>query len=96
MTPCASLYHFYFQLCYWDEKFMYIEHRFVSVKKDIVYAVIMNKMIVIGLNIPKLIGELSGRNDLEKPIKSDLLLRLFDTIDASRSKLQKRNIKCKK
>lgn len=80
-----------FQLVYWDDKAIYLEHKFITVSDKFVRAIIISKLNIIGLkmNLTDLLKILDPEiEELEAP---EDLKHWLQYIDASSQKLKKLN-----
>lgn len=52
-----------FQIIYWDEKHIYLEHHFVQLSDGFITTVILCKQAVLGINVLEMINKLLQNKD---------------------------------
>jgi hypothetical protein len=77
-----------FQLIYWDDKSIYLEQQFVTLRDGFVRAVVLSKQNIFGINVDDLIAKLAG-NDVKRPEIPQELEHWLKGIEVSSAKLRK-------
>lgn len=86
--PIFTFYQVTTNLVHWDERVLYLEHKFLSMDEEIVYATAIAKLNVLGLNIHDVISRLNGQDTAPLPQQCDTVKSFYDCINASSSRLR--------
>lgn len=86
--PIFVFYKVSTQLVHWDERVLYLEHRFLSWDEKSVYATALCKLNVLGLDIHRVICRLSGHDTASLPQRRDPVDSFYKCITASSSRLR--------
>jgi hypothetical protein len=76
------------QLVFWDEKCIYFEQQFVTLRDGFVRAVALSKQNIVGVNVNDLMAKVAG-SDVKKPDISEELQHWLKSIEISSAKLRK-------
>lgn len=76
------------QLVYWDDKSIYLEQQFVTLRDGFVRAVVLSRQNIVGVNVNDVIAELMG-SDVKKPEIPEELEHWLKGIEVSSAKLRK-------
>lgn len=76
------------QLVYWDDKAIYLEQQFVTLRDGFVRAVVLSKQNIVGINVDDLMAKLIG-SDVKKPEILEELELWLKGIEVSSAKLRK-------
>jgi hypothetical protein len=76
------------QLVYWDDKAIYLEQHFVTLRDGFVRAVVLSKQNIVGVNVNDLMAKLIG-SDVKKPEIPEELEHWLKGIEVSSAKLRK-------
>ncbi|XP_069697361.1 protein THEM6 [Periplaneta americana] len=86
--PIFTAYKVHTKLVYWDEKSIYLEQRFVTLRDGFIRAVILSKQNIVGVDVNDLMVKLIGK-DVEKPALPEELDHWLRSIEVSSAKLKK-------
>lgn len=75
------------QVIYWDEKAVYMEQRFITIRDGFIRAVAMHKQVVPSANVEQIVDGLSEGKAV-KPEISEELQFWMNSLDASSKKLR--------
>lgn len=76
------------QLIYWDDKAIYLEQQFVTLRDGFVRAVVLSRQNVVDVNVNDLMDKLVG-SDVKKPEIPEELEHWLKGIEVSSAKLRK-------
>jgi hypothetical protein len=79
---------FVFQLVYWDDKSIYLEQQFVTLRDGFVRAVVLSKQNIVGVNVDDLMTKLIG-GDAQKPKIPEELDHWLKGLETMSAKLRK-------
>ncbi|KAF7275117.1 hypothetical protein GWI33_012168 [Rhynchophorus ferrugineus] len=74
----------------WDEKTLYIEQQFVTLRDGFVRAVVLSKQTTIGLNVPEIIAKLTGKDVSYRPTPPPELEDWLSSMEKSSERLRKK------
>jgi hypothetical protein len=76
------------QLIYWDDKSIYLEQQFLTLRDGFVRAVALSRQNIVGVNVKDLMAEFVG-SDVKKPEIPEELEHWLKGIEVSSAKLRK-------
>jgi hypothetical protein len=77
-----------FQLVYWDDKSIYLEQQFVTLRDGFVRAVVLSKQNIVGVKVDDLMAKLIG-SDVKKPEIPEELDHWLKGLESLSAKLRK-------
>lgn len=86
--PIFSIYKIDTKLVYWDDKSIYLEQQFVTLRDGFVRAVVLSKQNIVGVNVNDIMAKLVG-SDVKKPEIPEELEHWLKAIEVSSAKLRK-------
>lgn len=89
--PLLQAYKVTTKIVSWDEKTLYIEQQFVTLRDNFVRAVVLSKQTTIGLNVPEIMAKLTGKDVSYRPTPPPELEDWLTSMDKSSERLRKKN-----
>ncbi|KAK5643137.1 hypothetical protein RI129_006982 [Pyrocoelia pectoralis] len=89
--PLFTMYKITTKIVYWDEKSVYLEQQFISLKDNFIKAVVFSKQGVVGVNASEIINDLLKKEDSYRPEKTEELEHFISCLDASSMRLRKKD-----
>ncbi|CAG9765554.1 unnamed protein product [Ceutorhynchus assimilis] len=65
--PLMRSYKITTKIVFWDEKTLFIEHQFITLADNFISAVVLSKQSTIGLDVPKIMSKLNGKDVSYRP-----------------------------
>ncbi|KAB0798963.1 hypothetical protein PPYR_06849 [Photinus pyralis] len=89
--PLFTMYRITTKMVYWDDKSIYLEQRFISLRDKFIKAVVFSKQGVVGVNAAEIVNKLLNKDDDYRPEKSEELEHFIKCLDASSMRLRKKD-----
>ncbi|XP_066145158.1 protein THEM6 [Euwallacea fornicatus] len=89
--PLLSTYKITTKLIFWDKTNLFMEQQFVTLSDNFVRAIILSKQSIIGINLPEVLGKLTGKDVAYRPTPLPELEDWIKSIEKSSARLKKKN-----
>ncbi|KAF5302226.1 hypothetical protein FQA39_LY10265 [Lamprigera yunnana] len=89
--PIFTFYKIVTKMVYWDNKCIYLEQQFVSLKDNFVKAIVYSKQVAVGPNVEEIIAKLLDEDVTHKPEMSEEIKHFIACMDASSATLRKKD-----
>lgn len=90
LSTC-SINNIFLQIVYWDEKTMYLEQQFVSLKDGFIRAVVLSKQNVIGMNFSEVVAKMLDKDQSYRPSMLPELEDWLSSMEKSSERLKKKD-----
>ncbi|CAG9856396.1 unnamed protein product [Phyllotreta striolata] len=89
--PWFNTYKVTTKIVYWDEKTLYIEQQFITLRDGFIRAIVLSKQSTIGLNVPEIMAKLTGCDVSYRPNPPDELQDWLASMEKSSNRLRKKD-----